>query len=122
MLDEAIATCKAGLLRHPSYLSARVTLGRALLDAGREGEAQDAFEQVLRSAPENLAAVRGLAEIHQRSAQVVEAAAVPVVTEPPPAPPPDTSTPAMAGDIAALTQLLSGVERVRRARAQSRRA
>ena len=30
--EEAIETCAVGLQRHPSYLSARVTLGRALLE------------------------------------------------------------------------------------------
>ena len=64
--DEAVATCEAGLLRHPAYLSARVTLGRALLEMGRFEEARDELEHVLRVAPENLAAIRGLAEIHQR--------------------------------------------------------
>ena len=64
--DEAIATCTAGLVRHPSYLSAHVTLGRALIDVGRLEEAKKELESVLRLAPENLAAIRGLAEIHQR--------------------------------------------------------
>lgn len=63
MLDEAIATCQTGLRRHPSYLSARVTLGTALLDAGRYAEARTELETVLRSAPENLAAIRALAAI-----------------------------------------------------------
>ncbi len=31
---DAIETCRAGLLRHPAYVSARVTLGRALLEIG----------------------------------------------------------------------------------------
>ena len=57
--DEAIATCRAGLLRHPAYLSARVTLGRALIEIGRFDEARDELEHVLRVAPENLAAIRG---------------------------------------------------------------
>ena len=30
-LKEAIETCRTGLARHPAYLSARVTLGRALI-------------------------------------------------------------------------------------------
>ena len=30
--EDAIATCRAGLAVHPGYLSARVTLGRALLE------------------------------------------------------------------------------------------
>jgi cytochrome c-type biogenesis protein CcmH/NrfG len=64
--DEAIATCRAGLERHPDYVSARVTLGRALLDTGALTAAQAEFEQVIKLAPENLAAIRGLAEIHKR--------------------------------------------------------
>ena len=64
--DEAIETCTAGLVRHPSYLSAHVTLGRALMEVGRLQEAQRELEFVLRLAPENLAAIRGLAEIHRR--------------------------------------------------------
>ena len=54
----------AGLRRHPSYLSAHVTLGRAWASLGRIAEARAEFERVLRLAPENLAAIRGLAEIH----------------------------------------------------------
>lgn len=64
--DEAIDTCNAGLVRHPSYLSAHVTLGRALIDVGRLEEARGALQYVLKLAPENLAAIRGLAEIHDR--------------------------------------------------------
>jgi len=33
--EEAIETCRAGLQRHPAYLSARVTLGRALIELGQ---------------------------------------------------------------------------------------
>ena len=64
--DDAIATCRTGLQRHPAYLSARVTLGRSLLEIGRYDEARQELEQVLRAAPENLAAIRALAEIHHR--------------------------------------------------------
>ncbi len=64
--DEAIETCTTGLVRHPSYLSAHVTLGRALIEVGRFEEAREELEQVLKLAPENLAAIRGLAEIHSR--------------------------------------------------------
>jgi len=64
--QEAIETCSAGLIRHPAYLSARVTLGRALMEVGRLQEAQQELEFVLKLAPENLAAIRGLAEIHHR--------------------------------------------------------
>src|SRR5437870_3766837 len=62
--QEAVGICRAGLAVHPGYLSARVTLGRALLELGELEMAQDELERVLVSAPENLAAIRGLAEIH----------------------------------------------------------
>ena len=64
--EEAIQTCTTGLVRHPSYLSAHVTLGRALIEVGKLQEARTELEYVLKLAPENLAAIRGLAEIHHR--------------------------------------------------------
>ena len=64
--EEAIEACLAGLQRHPAYLSARVTLGRALLETGDLAAAREQFETVLHSAPENIAATRGLAQIHER--------------------------------------------------------
>jgi predicted Zn-dependent protease len=76
--EEAIATCHAGLERHPSYVSARVTLGRALVETGKYEAARVEFEQVLRLAPENLAAIRALATLHERfdeSTAVAEAPA-----------------------------------------------
>src|SRR5512138_1770363 len=63
--DEAIEVAKAGLRQHPAYLSARVTLGRALIELGRLDEAAAEFEYVVRAAPDNLTAVRQLADIHQ---------------------------------------------------------
>jgi tetratricopeptide (TPR) repeat protein len=64
--EEAISTCRAGLAHHPTYLSARVTLGRALMELGRFKDAKTELEAVREVAPDNLAALRGLAEIHQR--------------------------------------------------------
>ena len=101
--EEAIETCRAGLQRHPSYLSARVTLGRALIETGEYEAAREELETVLRSAPENLAAIRGLAQIHERlghsaemdphlaammHAEAERVAAEPIAPAPaPPAPP-----------------------------------
>lgn len=65
-LEQAVAVCRAGLERHPSYLSARVTLGRALLDLGDVHGAETELQQVLSRAPDNLAAIRALADIHER--------------------------------------------------------
>ena len=72
LYDDAIATCQSGLQRHPAYLSARVTLGRALLEVERFDEARQELEFVLKVAPENLAAIRGLAEIHHRRGELRE--------------------------------------------------
>lgn len=73
--QEAIDTCRGGLAIHPGYLSARVTLGRALVEVNALEEAQAELEIVLKSAPENLAAIRGLAEIFQRQGRMAEALA-----------------------------------------------
>lgn len=71
--EDAIKACRAGLLVHPAYLSARVTLGRSLLEMNELEDAQAELLYVLRIAPENLAAIRGLAEIHHRQGQLDEA-------------------------------------------------
>jgi tetratricopeptide (TPR) repeat protein len=71
--QEAVDTCRAGLALHPGYLSARVTLGRALIELDQLDDAQTELELVLASAPENLAAIRGLAEIFHRRGSLVEA-------------------------------------------------
>ncbi len=73
--QESIDICRAGLEIHPGYLSARVTLGRALVELGQLDEAQVELSRVLESAPENLAAIRGLAEIHHRRGNLAEALA-----------------------------------------------
>ncbi len=71
-LEEAIATCRAGLEHHPAFLSARVTLGRALIEVGELEEAKDVLKHVVNAAPENLAAIRALAEIHSRQGALDE--------------------------------------------------
>src|SRR3954453_4016156 len=74
-VQESVDVCRAGLAIHPGYLSARVTLGRALLDLQELDAGQQELERVLKSAPENLAAIRGLAEIHHRRGSLTEALA-----------------------------------------------
>lgn len=73
LLEQSVEVCQAGLKIHPGYLSARVTLGRALLELSQLPDAKRELDEVLRSAPENLAAMRGLAEIHQREGNLPEA-------------------------------------------------
>ena len=74
--EDAVRVCQAGLVQHPAYLSARITLGRALLEMGRYDDAAIEFEYVLKAAPDNLSATRELADIEQRrrgSGQVMPA-------------------------------------------------
>ena len=71
--QEAVDACQAGLAIHPGYLSARVTLGRALIELDQLDEGQLELELVLSTAPQNLAAIRGLAEIHHRRGSLHEA-------------------------------------------------
>lgn len=70
---EAVATSRAGLKFHPTYISAKVTLGRALIELGDLDAAHEELQAVMTAAPDNLAAIRGLAEIHQRRGQNQEA-------------------------------------------------
>lgn len=73
--QEAVNVCRAGLHLHPGYLSARVTLGRALIELNDLDVALAELELVLKSAPENLAAIRGLAEIYHRQGSLAQALA-----------------------------------------------
>lgn len=65
--EEAIRIARAGLTRHPDYVSARVTLGRALFEWGRHDEARLELERASRQAPDNLAASRALFELNRSS-------------------------------------------------------
>ena len=62
--QQAITICREGLARHPGYLSAQVTLGRALIEMQQFDEARRELEAVVSVAPDNLAAIRALADIH----------------------------------------------------------
>jgi len=74
-LDEAIAVCRKGLEKHPSYPSAHLTLGRALFDKGELADARTELESVLRSAADNILASRLLGECLEGLGAVPEAIA-----------------------------------------------
>jgi tetratricopeptide (TPR) repeat protein len=59
---EAIRVARAGLVQHPSYASARLTLGRALLDSRDPAGARVELEAALRDAPDNILASRFLGQ------------------------------------------------------------
>ncbi len=72
-LEEAIRICRAGLDRHPGFLSGHMTLGRALSASGDDAGATAAFESVLSVAPDNLLASRLLADIYEKEGRFEEA-------------------------------------------------
>jgi tetratricopeptide (TPR) repeat protein len=74
-LADAVETCRAGLVIHPDYTSARVTLGRALLALGRLDEASTELQRVVDAAPDNLAARRALADTCRRQGRSDDALA-----------------------------------------------
>ena len=61
-LADAVRVARDGLGKHPGYASARMTLGRALLDQGDVSGAKVEFEEVLKGAPDNILARRFLGE------------------------------------------------------------
>ena len=71
--DDAVATCRRGLALHPGYVSARVTLGRSLIEIGQLESAESELTLVLKTAPGNLAANRGLADIYRRRGDLGQA-------------------------------------------------
>jgi tetratricopeptide (TPR) repeat protein len=86
--EDAVNVCQAGLAQHPAYLSARITLGRALLEMRRYDEAASEFEYVLKAAPDNLSATRELADIEQRRRARAPQVEVEVKSAVEPEPPP----------------------------------
>lgn len=70
MLDEAIEVLMEGLKVNPSYTTARVALGKMLLEKGSIKEAQAEFENVVAAVPDNLFAHKKLADIYQSSGDI----------------------------------------------------
>ena len=70
--QDAVDVCRRGLERHPAYISAKVTLARALIELMQLDEAQQELDAVLRIAPENLAAIRARADVHHRRGYIPE--------------------------------------------------
>ena len=72
-LDRAIELCKAGLGRHPDYVSAHIVYGRCLIDQKNDTGASEVFRKVLSLDPENVLGLRMLAEIAERGGRHDEA-------------------------------------------------
>jgi cytochrome c-type biogenesis protein CcmH/NrfG len=65
-LDRALELCKAGLDRHPDYVSAHIVYARCLIDQKNDPAASEVFQKVLTLDPENVLALNMLAEMADR--------------------------------------------------------
>ncbi len=72
-LDRALELCKSGLDRHPDYVSAHIVYGRCLIDQKDDTGASDVFRKVLALDPENVLALKILADIAERCGRFDEA-------------------------------------------------
>ncbi|HXE58909.1 MAG TPA: tetratricopeptide repeat protein [Gemmatimonadales bacterium] len=71
-LDLAREVLKQGLEFHPDYVPGNIVLGRCCLDLGEDGAAEAAFTHALQLDPENVIALKALAEITERQGRLVE--------------------------------------------------
>jgi tetratricopeptide (TPR) repeat protein len=65
---------RQGLELHPDHIPGNIVLGRCCLDLGEEGPAEAAFTHVLDLDPENVIALKALADITERQGRLMEAA------------------------------------------------
>lgn len=72
--QDAVKVCLEGLERHPTYHTARISLGRTHMEAGSLVEAKRAFSEVLELQPENHLAGKLLAEVQKKTADRAGAA------------------------------------------------
>ena len=74
MLPDALELLEIGLTQHPNYVPAHIVRGRCFLDGGADGAAVAAFSRVLDLDPENVIALKGLADVSERGDRLPEAA------------------------------------------------
>jgi tetratricopeptide (TPR) repeat protein len=73
LIDNAIELCQAGLQLHPDYVSGHIVHGRCLVDKKDDTGAEAVFRKVLELDPENILALKVLAEIAERNDRFDEA-------------------------------------------------
>ena len=72
LIDNAIDLCQNGLKLHPDYVSAYIVYARCLVDKKDDAAALGVFKQVLDLDGENIIALRGLAELAERTGKYAE--------------------------------------------------
>ncbi len=69
----ALELIEQGLTQHPNYVPAHIVRGRCYLDAQSDPQAESAFLRVTELDPENVIALKGLAELSERAGRIPEA-------------------------------------------------
>ncbi len=72
-VDDAVAVCRDGLMRHPHYATARLILAKALMTRQDFAGALAEIEAILRSSPMDVQCHRLAAEVHRRLGRIDEA-------------------------------------------------
>jgi tetratricopeptide (TPR) repeat protein len=91
-LDRAIEILRAGLAKNPGYVTAQVALARVYLQKGDLDEARALLRRLVKTMPENLLAVRLLAEADAAGTSAAGSDTNPNVNADPPPPGPEAAT------------------------------
>ncbi len=71
--ERALLLLQTGMTQHPNYIPAQIVRGRCYLDTQSHGEAELSFLRVTELDPENVIALKSLAEISERAGRLPEA-------------------------------------------------
>jgi tetratricopeptide (TPR) repeat protein len=72
-VDDAVAVCRDGLMRHPHYATARLILAKALMSREDFTGALAEIEAILRSSPKDVQCHRLAAEVQRRLGRIDDA-------------------------------------------------
>ena len=72
-VDDAIAVCRDGLIRHPQYATARLILAKALMSRQDFTGALVEIEAILRASPNDVQCHRLASEVHRRLGRMEDA-------------------------------------------------
>jgi hypothetical protein len=66
MFEDALGALEIGLSRHPKYIPGHIVSGRCYLDLKDEVKAEESFSKVMELDPENVIALKALADLAER--------------------------------------------------------
>ncbi|MHB1329049.1 MAG: tetratricopeptide repeat protein [Gemmatimonadales bacterium] len=75
MYEDALELLSIGLAQHPNYVPAHIVRGRCYVDTHTDAAAEEAFQRVTELDPENVIALKGLADLAEKGGRVNEAIA-----------------------------------------------